>query len=63
MYVLTALELQKWLLIKDEEPDRMIFTCDVQELAKSAFASAIWVRFLNILLPYWIYENRIVVLY
>ena len=45
VFVLTANSLQKWQLIKDEEPDKMYFNSDLETIAKEAFATAsVWVR-------------------
>lgn len=43
VFVLTANSLQKWLIIKDEEPDRLFYSCDIEELARNAFATTVWV--------------------
>ena len=43
VFVLTANALQKWLLIKDEFPDKMYYSCDIETLAKQAFAEKVWV--------------------
>ena len=43
VFVLTANTLQKWLLIKDEFPDKMYYSCDIETLAKQAFAEKVWV--------------------
>ncbi len=42
-FVLTASALQKWLLVSEEETDRMFYSCDVEELARTAFATTVWV--------------------
>jgi hypothetical protein len=43
VFVLTGNSLQKWLLIEDEEPDKMFYACDICALAKNAFANTVWV--------------------
>ena len=41
--VLTASTLQKWMLQKEEDTDTMFYSCDVEEMAREAFAANIWV--------------------
>ena len=43
--VLTSNTLQKWLVVKDE-PETLFYSCNVESLAKEAFAhSSAWVSF------------------
>lgn len=41
VYVLTSNSFQKWLLIQGE-PDKMFYSCDLETLAKEAFATHLW---------------------
>ena len=42
VYVLTSNSFQKWLLTQGD-PDRMFYNCDLENIAKEAFATHIWV--------------------
>ena len=42
VFVLTAHSLQKWLIIKDD-PDKLFYSCDIDAVAKEAFANKVWV--------------------
>jgi hypothetical protein len=43
IYVLTSNGFQKWLLTQGE-PDKMFYNCDLESIAKQAFATHLWVR-------------------
>ena len=43
IFVLTSNQLHKWELIKDEDFDRLFYNCDLEKVAKTAFAKNVWV--------------------
>ena len=46
VYVLTSNSFQKWLLTQGD-PDRMFYNCDLENIAKEAFATHIWVSYIS----------------
>ena len=47
VYVLTSNSFQKWLLTQGD-PDRMFYNCDLENIAKEAFATHIWVSYISL---------------
>jgi len=43
VYVLTSNSFQKWFIAQGD-PEKMIYSCDLENIAKQAFASNTWVR-------------------
>ena len=46
VYVLTSTSFQKWILAHGD-PDKMFYSCQLEPIAKQAFATNVWVSSLQ----------------